>query len=182
MRTLFGDEGFGAGDVAGLTLVADWIDAAAEAALVAAVDAEAWNVEWRRRRQLYGVSYRGAAQPFPAWLLPLRQRLTDEGWLPRLADNATINDYPPGTGIAAHRDDAPFDDVCSVSVGGDIVVDFTRADRHVPLFVPARSLWVATGDARWQWQHGIAPRKSDVVDGVKRARRRRISLTFRTLR
>lgn len=185
MRPLFGDgddENGDASAVPGLTLIDGWLSAADEAALLAAVDAAPWNVAWRRRRQLYGVSYRGAGQPFPPWLAPLRQRLADEGHLPRLADNATLNEYPPGVGIAPHADDAPFDVVCSVSLGGDIVIDFTREGRHVPLWVRGRSLWVATGAARWEWQHGIAPRKSDVVDGVKRARRRRVSLTFRTLR
>jgi hypothetical protein len=50
----------------------------------------------------------------------------------------------------------------------------------VSVHVPARSLWVIAGEARWEWQHGIAARLSDVIDGERRQRERRVSITFRT--
>jgi hypothetical protein len=37
------------------------------------------------------------------------------------------------------------------------------------------------GDARHLWLHGIPPRKTDVVDGRKIERSRRLSLTFRNV-
>jgi hypothetical protein len=171
--------------VPGLTLVRDWIGAAEEARLLELVDSEPWDVSWRRRRQLYGAGYGGVGRPFPRWLQPLAQRLADESWLPRPAESSVINEYVPGIGIAAHRDDMSFgDSVAAVSIGGDIVLDFYEpsSSTKAAVSVPARSLWVITGPARTSWQHGIAARHADVVDGVKVPRKRRISLTFRTRR
>ncbi|WP_419921746.1 hypothetical protein [Candidatus Poriferisodalis sp.] len=37
------------------------------------------------------------------------------------------------------------------------------------------------GDARWAWRHGIAKRRMDVWNGYKIQRRRRVSITFRTI-
>lgn len=42
-----------------------------------------------------------------------------------------------------------------------------------------RSLLVLTGSARYEWSHTIPARKSDVIDGRRVGRKRRISLTFR---
>lgn len=39
-----------------------------------------------------------------------------------------------------------------------------------------------TGEARYAWEHGIAARASDVIDGVALARSRRVSVTLRTVR
>lgn len=49
------------------------------------------------------------------------------------------------------------------------------------LFLPARSLLILSGDARYKWSHGISGRRSDQVDGeVIRRSSRRLSLTFRS--
>jgi alkylated DNA repair dioxygenase AlkB len=57
----------------------------------------------------------------------------------------------------------------------------SKTAQKTSLFLPPRSLLLLQGDARYHWQHGIAKRKSDVVDGVKIQRRRRVSLTFRSV-
>jgi len=41
------------------------------------------------------------------------------------------------------------------------------------------SLFVLSGPARYEWQHCIPARKSDVIGGIKINRTRRISITFR---
>jgi alkylated DNA repair dioxygenase AlkB len=40
-----------------------------------------------------------------------------------------------------------------VSLGSDMVMDFKLSEEklHVPVHVPARSLWVISGEARWKW-------------------------------
>jgi alkylated DNA repair dioxygenase AlkB len=52
---------------------------------------------------------------------------------------------------------------------------------RVSLDAQPRSLWILGGQARSSWLHGIAPRRSDTVGGLKRPRERRISITLRTL-
>ena len=57
-------------------------------------------------------------------------------------------------------------------------------DKSAPedLWLPARSLAVLAGPARYGWTHGIPPRKSDAVEGLGVvARRTRVSLTFRSV-
>lgn len=43
------------------------------------------------------------------------------------------------------------------------------------------SLVLLSGEARYNWQHAIAPRKTDNYDGNVLARNRRLSLTFRSV-
>jgi len=66
--------------------------------------------------------------------------------------------------LVPHKDYPAFGPtIACVSLGSDIILDFTPADRsqRIPVNVPARSLWVITGDARAKWLHGIAPRLTD---------------------
>jgi alkylated DNA repair dioxygenase AlkB len=51
-----------------------------------------------------------------------------------------------------------------------------RRDR---LLLERRSLLVLSDAARFDWQHGIAPRKTDVWHGLPLKRGRRVSVTFR---
>lgn len=45
--------------------------------------------------------------------------------------------------------------------------------------LPARSLLVIAGEARYRWAHGITPRKFDKIQGALLPRQRRVSFTFR---
>ena len=94
-----------------------------------------------------------------------------------------INEYLPPLGIGPHRDYGAFGEkIGCVSLGCAIVMDFTnpKTAQRVSVHVPARSLWIISGEARWDWQHGIAARLSDVIEGERRRRGRRVSVTFRT--
>src|SRR5687768_12500776 len=56
--------------IAGLAYFAEYITAADEARLAAAIDAMPWDTTWERRRQLYGGAYGAAAEPagpIPEW-------------------------------------------------------------------------------------------------------------------
>ncbi|MGC6471619.1 MAG: alpha-ketoglutarate-dependent dioxygenase AlkB [Parvibaculales bacterium] len=59
--------------------------------------------------------------------------------------------------------------------------DFFKGDEHHQLLLEPLSLLVLSGAARAEWQHGIAKRKSDILKGERIIRRRRVSLTFRSL-
>src|SRR5688500_16688902 len=163
---------FGATDDAGLleipgfSLARDWIDAGEERALLDAIDAEPWESvfpegaagggEFKRRSQQYGLGYASAptllerasstpswVRDLPPWLARIGERLVAEGHLERAPENSVINDYAPGVGIAAHRDSRSFGDrVACVSLGSDVVMDFTEGTTHrrISLDVPARSL------------------------------------------
>jgi alkylated DNA repair dioxygenase AlkB len=94
-----------------------------------------------------------------------------------------INEYIPPLGIGPHRDYPAFGrTVACVSLGADVLLDLMKADRSekYSIHIPRRSLWIMTGESRTKWLHGIAARLNDVIDGERRPRGRRISITFRT--
>jgi alkylated DNA repair dioxygenase AlkB len=162
----------------------EYLSGADEAALVAAIDAMPWNTAWRRRRQPYGAGYGSAtaAPPIPDWGRRLADRLFADGVTPVPFDQMLVNEYLPGQGIAPHRDYAPFGrTVASLSLLSPCVMDFRHGPtgRRERLLLERRSLLVLSDAARYDWQHGIAPRKRDTWNGMKVARGRRLSVTFR---
>ncbi len=178
-------------EMPGFRLVGDYIDARTEQELLAHIDPGPWQSDFRRRVQQYGLGYAGGSQKlswvrdFPSWLLRLAQRVAEDAPMERFPENCVINEYIPPQGIGPHRDYPDFGPTVScVSLGSDIVMDFSHEGRRlrVPVHVPARSLWVLSGEARWEWTHGIAPRLKDIIKGERRARGRRVSVTFRTAR
>lgn len=88
----------------------------------------------------------------------------------------------PGTGISAHVDDPKqFGEwVCGVSLSSGCEMTFNnRETKHeVDVFLERCSLYVMTGESRYNYTHCIKPRKSD--KGIPRERR--LSITLRYLR
>ena len=152
-----------------------------------------WLKDLKRRVQHYGFKYDYKARKvthdmhidhLPEWLQALGQRLHEDGHMPAEPDQVIINEYEPGQGISSHIDCEPcFDDVIvSLSLGSGCVMDFTsKLDKakKIPVWLAPRSIIVLKDEARNEWLHGIAPRKSDQWAGQKYERQRRVSLTFR---
>jgi alkylated DNA repair dioxygenase AlkB len=176
--------------VDGFRLQLDYLTQEEEAHLIAQIDAQTWQTDYRRRIQQYGFGYTSGSgeapvwlRDFPAWLQPLAERVSRDAFTGP-AENCVINEYIPPQGIGSHRDYETFGPVVAcVSLGSDIVMDFTQPEDklRIPVLVPARSFWVISGEARSNWLHGIARRFRDEIAGEKRFRARRISITFRTL-
>jgi hypothetical protein len=117
-----------------------------------------------------------------------------DGHVPR-ARQAIINLYRPGEGISPHVDLLRRfgDGIVGVSLGdGGVAMRFARAgedgDEH-EVWLPSGSVLVLTGEARYKWTHGIAPRLRDKVEVVAGEGNRwmwqergvRVSVTFRWL-
>ena len=176
--------------IPGFSLTLDYVTPEEERELIAHVDRGPWETDWRRRIQQYGLGYGEGhgkkaswLRDLPEWLLPLAGRVAKDAGFERFPENSVINEYIPPLGIGPHRDYGAFGpSIACVSLGSDIVMDFIYPERDlkVPVYVPARSLWVITGEARSEWRHAIAARLTDVINGERRARGRRISITFRT--
>ncbi|WCK13419.1 alpha-ketoglutarate-dependent dioxygenase AlkB [Agrobacterium tumefaciens] len=100
-----------------------------------------------------------------------------------MPDQVIANEYLPGQGISAHVDCVPcFDDtIVSISLLSTCEMVFRELrgpDIRSVVLQPCSV--VLLGDAgRYDWSHEIPSRKSDVVNGLRPARRRRVSLTFR---
>ncbi len=178
--------------IAGLSYIPNYIDSTTEAALIHIIDTQPWMTELKRRVQHYGYRYDYKARnmtsesrlgDIPKWLMPLCQKLSDSGLFREFPDQIIINEYVPGQGIASHIDCIPCfcDTIASLSLGSSCVMDFTHSNKHEKssLLLKPCSLLVLSGHARYEWQHGIAHRKTDPCQGSIIERTRRISLTFR---
>jgi alkylated DNA repair dioxygenase AlkB len=180
--------------IPGLTLGGDWIDKAQESQLLDYVDGGTWRNDLKRRVQHYGFRYDYRARsvapadqlgPLPRWLAALAGRLVEQHVFATTPDQVIVNEYLPGQGISAHTDCAPCfgDTIAILSLGSSVVMTFqcaaTGAQHEVTL--PRCSLLRLSGPARYDWLHAIPARKSDMIDGIKTQRLRRVSLTFRSV-
>lgn len=90
------------------------------------------------------------------------------------------------SGIPNHIDNiSVFDEyILSLSLNSDINMEF-RKDlfKHNSVFIKAKSLLIMSGESRYEWTHGITPRKMDLIsteDGPDVVYRgTRFSITFR---
>lgn len=119
-----------------------------------------------------------------------------------LARQAILNLYPPGQGISPHVD-LPrryADGIVGVSLTGGCVLTLQRADdamketgygaatgERYDVYLPPRSVYVLSGESRWDWAHGIEGRIADVVhnDGggtTTLPRDMRVSVTLRWMK
>ncbi|MGL4420373.1 MAG: alpha-ketoglutarate-dependent dioxygenase AlkB [Gemmataceae bacterium] len=172
----------------GLIYIPNFMPAAEQKELLAAIDKGEWSQELRRRVQHYGYRY-----DYKARQVDRSMRL---GTLPDFVQNVLIqlqmhvaircdfdqlivNEYLPGQGIAAHIDCEPcFDEqIAIISLGWAYEMEFQNVHSRSTstLMLATGSLLVLSGPARYEWTHQIRPRFKD--RGV--SRQRRVSLTFR---
>ena len=174
----------------GLLYIPQYISLPHHDMLIKTIDELPWRGELARHTQHYGYVYDYRARSvaasmrlgeLPDWLSRIAQHLHYDGLVPEPLDQAIINEYMPGQGIAAHIDSAPsFSEVVvSLSLAAPVVMVLKKSDQTVPILLEPRSLFVIRGAARYEWTHGIAKRKQDSYDGQTLIRERRLSITFR---
>lgn len=177
-------------EIPGLTYFSDFLSREEEVRLLKHIDASPWLGDLRRRVQHYGYKYDYKARKIdrsmalgdlPAWTDGLQQRLVETGLFSGGFDQLIVNEYQPGQGIAAHVDCEPcfLDGIVSISLGSSVVMDFSQPGKKVPVVLSGRSAVILNEASRYEWKHGIAGRKSDVIEGIRVPRNRRVSLTFR---
>lgn len=163
-----------------------------QATLAAILDNGAWSTELKRRVQHFGYRYDYKARaitpeaylgPLPEWLGMFAERLVAAGYCRDLPDRVIANEYRPGQGISAHVDCVPcFDDtivsISLLSACGMVFRDLRGPAMRSVLLQPCSCI-LLSDSGRYGWTHEIPARKSDIVNGIKVLRSRRISLTFR---
>ena len=178
----------------GLSYRSGFLDDDAQRQLLAHIDAAPWRQDLERCMQHYGWRYDYRSRqiaadmkigPLPGWLATIAHRLHDEsGLFAHPPDQAIVNEYRPGQGIALHADRDCFGPaVATVSLGDDWEMRLRPpaadgGDRY--LLLMRGSALVMTGEARRRWRHGIDKRKNENGAG-RRPRHRRLSVTFRTV-
>jgi alkylated DNA repair dioxygenase AlkB len=175
------------------TIVPDFLTKAEERDLLRSIDAEPWNWDLKRRVQQYGfrydykaraVSARDRLGDLPDWALELANRLVDCAYFSTVPDQVIVNEYEPGQGISPHTDRTTCfgPEIASLSLNSDIVMDFVDTmGKSGSVLLPRRSMLVLRGASRAIWRHGIAQRRRDVVNTGTFDRKRRVSLTFRSV-
>ncbi|WP_404710378.1 alpha-ketoglutarate-dependent dioxygenase AlkB [Sphingomonas sp. MMS24-J13] len=172
--------------VPGLAVRADLISAEEEAALIAAIDAQALTPfrfqQWTGKRltHSFGWAYDfqagelNRAEPIPAWLYDVQARMAAMAGLDR--DDliqALLIRYDPGAGIGWHRDRPVYDHVLGLSLGAPATMRFRRKEadrwRRASLLLEPRAAYHLSGEVRHDWEHSIA-----AID------RTRYSITFRS--
>jgi alkylated DNA repair protein (DNA oxidative demethylase) len=134
-----------------------------------------------RRTQSFGWRYDfddasfTPAEPIPDWLQPLRQKAAQFAGVQ--ADDfvhVLLARYDPGAGIGWHRDRDVFEQVVGISLNTPATLRFRQRTpggfRRASLEVEPHSAYLLSGEARWEWEHSIAP--GDQL---------RFSITFRTM-
>lgn len=190
-------------DIPGLTYRSHFLSKDEQVIAADSIDSLPWRKDLERRVQHYGWRYdykaRGVGDdtrigPLPDWLQAIGRRLRDEtGAFDREPDQAIVNEYLPGQGIAMHVDRDCFGPaVATVSLGdawrmGLRRVGAGKGEGESILLGPGSAL-VLSGEARYRWQHGIARRKNEIAQrknkqdrDIWRPRLRRVSVTFRTV-
>ena len=179
--------------IGGLDYRENYIDEHQHNWLLAEIDKNRWLDDLKRHVQHYGFKYDYKARrvdmgmhlgELPEWLKRLSQKLYKDKHMPEVADQVIVNEYLPGQGISSHIDCEPCfqGTIVSLSLGSGCVMNFTHKfdkKKKIPVWLEPRSLVVLSGEARHEWLHGIAARKTDEWDGQKHERQRRVSLTFR---
>jgi alkylated DNA repair dioxygenase AlkB len=178
--------------ITGLLYIPQYVSQEHHDYLVATIAQQPWRGDLKRRTQHYGYVYDYRAKtvdpssylgPLPRWLERIATQLRRDGLIPVEPDQAIVNEYEPGQGIADHVDCTPCfgDVVISLSLGASVIMDLKQKEegRHVPLWLEPRSLLVLRDEARYSWTHGIPGRQQDVWQGQTIPRGRRVSVTFR---
>lgn len=179
----------------GARYVPDFISQREEARLLLLIDSSPWITDLKRRVQHYGyrydyrtrnIDYSMYLGALPHWAEYFAQELYRCGLMPIVADQVIVNEYLPGQGIAPHIDCTPCfeDSIVSISLGSSCVMNLIRPSDGTQLDVHLanRSVISLCDEARYKWQHGIKPVKSDVINEVRTPRSKRISLTFRKVK
>ena len=137
----------------------------------------------KRRVASFGAGYDFDANeltPAPVmapFLLPLRARVAEWSAIPEEdLGYAMVAEYRPGTQLGWHRDVPQFETVAGISLAGSATMRFRRfpprtGARILTLHLEPRSAYILRNEARWGWQHSIAPTPT-----------LRYSITFRTRR
>ncbi|CAH2062775.1 unnamed protein product, partial [Iphiclides podalirius] len=194
----------------GLHLIEDFLSADEEKAFIELFDWEDTDSNLKNRQvKHFGYEFRYGSndvdldaplpQKIPKDCDILWTRLKQIGIDIGPPDQLTVNKYIPGQGIPSHVDrHSPFEPtILSLSLASSVVMDWKHhSGINLPILVPARSMLVMQGEARYDWQHGIQPRTWDpvierrtvqgravkVITGDSVNRGVRISLTFRWTR
>lgn len=182
-----------ANKVKGLEIHSEFIDRKEELSLIKEIDNSRWLNDLSRRVQHYGFKYNYKARKIdnsfflgelPNWLKDIAFKIYQKKIIDFIPDQAIINEYKSGQGIAPHIDCEPCfgGTIISLSLGSTCIMNFEKEPHStdkVEILVEPRTILLMKKESRYNWYHGIPPRKTDKFNDESMKRERRISITFR---
>lgn len=148
-----------------------------------------------RKVQHYGYKYgyrsydiHQKTDPIPNFLLPLQKKLIKIAKFKKIINEdyvfnqCIINNYVKNQGISKHIDVKDYGNVIGCyTTGSGATMRFRLGKEKVDIYTKPNSLYIMSGDARYKWTHEMPSNLSDLVDGKRIKRGRRISITFRNV-
>lgn len=180
-------------EIDGLTYIRNFISQSEQDLLLQKIYQQPWLTDLKRRVQHYGYKYDYTKHvtnqsmyigALPDWSLAIASIL-HQSYSLTFPDQMIVSEYEPGQGVAAHVDCKTCfgDSIISLSLASACLMDFSHKEKgeKMPILLEPMSLIVMQGEARYEWKHAIAKRKSDRLNGQVVKRKRRVSLTFRNV-
>jgi alkylated DNA repair dioxygenase AlkB len=178
--------------VKGLKYIPNFLTEAEHTDIWSIIYSNPWLEDIKRRVQHFGwkydyksraIDYSMYLGELPSWAKSIAHKIYSQKLMAAMPDQVIINEYKPGQGIAAHIDCEPCfgNTVISISLNSPVVMDLVnkQTKEKVEIFLEPRSLLLIADEARYNWTHGIAARKTDMYNGIRYDRQLRTSLTFR---
>ena len=183
-------------DIEGLRYIQEFLSEDEQNRTLREIDKGVWRNDLQRRVQHYGWRYDYRSRvvspdmrigEFPVWLQSLGAKLCEADLFDQIPDQAIVNEYLPGQGIAMHIDRQCFGPVvATISLGDAWHMDLRplrgQRSKTKQILLHVGSALILSGDARYDWTHGISTRLREREEhGGWRRRERRLSVTFRTV-
>lgn len=177
-------------DIPGLTILEKFISKDEERELVKTIKQQKWSKKLKRWTQHYGYEYDYTTRvitkdsylgELPEWANKTINKIMKTKLINNNPDQIIVNRYVPGEGISPHIDRPTiFDDqIYSLSLNSGCIMVFSKGKDIREIYLKRRSLLIMEDKARYKWKHSIKGTQSDTVDGKKKRRGTRYSVTFR---
>ena len=119
-------------------------------------------------------------EEFLSLIVSLKKKCKNAGLVESDFNQVIVNNYEVGQGISAHTDVKEYGQIIGCyTIGSGATMRFTRGEEKYDIYVEPNSLYIMSGESRYEWKHEMVARKSDIVGDRKVQRDRRISITFR---
>jgi alkylated DNA repair dioxygenase AlkB len=172
----------------GLVYIENFVSSEYQNELIKFIDNQPWDTSISRRTQHYGYRYNykdkhaetklgEIPKVFHKLICDLKDAFGTE------PNQVIINEYHPKQGIAAHIDHVKYFGpvVASVSLLSPVEMEFNIGKEKSNILLEPKSVVILKDEARYKWTHQIRSREYDHIRGVAIRRKRRVSVTFRTM-
>jgi len=172
---------FSPNQVPGFYLANNFLTISEHNFLIREIYSRPWTRDLENKNiQIYGYNYVNPKLPeipIPQFLFSLIQRLSDLAKF----DHVIITEYLPNTGIGPHVDRFYWGEVivgislessCTITLASTNLQLLRKRNNSVDVFLPERSMYILSGEARYKYTHAINP---------IHIRSKRVSITLRSM-